>query len=95
MRSRLLPLLALSLLLGGCAAVSDPPAAALARVDHFVTLASSAPAMAGGETRLYVREITPAAARVRHQRAQVIDLLGVAVQVATTAGSFGGQAKAS
>jgi pimeloyl-ACP methyl ester carboxylesterase len=61
MRSRSWPLLALSSLLCACATVSDPPAAALTRVDHYVTLKSSAPALAGGETRLYVREITPAA----------------------------------
>jgi pimeloyl-ACP methyl ester carboxylesterase len=33
----------------------------LARTDHYVTLKSSAPGMAGGETRVYVREIAAAA----------------------------------
>lgn len=33
----------------------------LARTDHYVALKSSAPGLAGGETRVYVREISAAA----------------------------------
>lgn len=60
MRSRLLPLLAL----GFVAACATAPreSADVTRTDHYVAVKSPAPGLAGGETRLYVREVASSSA---------------------------------
>ena len=58
MRSLVLPI-CLAAAVTSCATVPAEDAR-ISRTDHFVTVKSPAPALAGAETKLYVREVTVA-----------------------------------
>lgn len=63
MRARLVPSACLVVLLSACATLTQE-ASRPTTTEHFVTARSGAPGLRGGETRLYVREITPGSARI-------------------------------
>jgi pimeloyl-ACP methyl ester carboxylesterase len=54
----------LALLMAACATISDD-GSRLVTVDHYVRVKSTAPAIAGQETQIYVREVVLAGAALR------------------------------
>jgi pimeloyl-ACP methyl ester carboxylesterase len=63
MRAPRLPFACFVLLLSACSALA-PDGSRSVTTEHYVTVKSGAPGLRGGETRLYVREISPASSAI-------------------------------